>query len=256
MDFNSLKHILLLMERMGEKVNSFHSFDLATQRHPLIIKEGLIQTYPTDRVVDAVAKNAHLKVWGETGNQLNTLRQKPKPFNGEIGVVYFNGNDENILVKIPSENLKAFENINAHLLKYGWVNFKQKIVDDKTFFYFEKKFGDRFTTEQLLNITDKIYHVTNSSLENKILKQGLIPKQSKTPGFNNEPRIYFLPNPPTKDEAYEIVRMKGKDEQPIIAEVDLKSLKKNQAFFFDSRWANSFFTFEPIPIAAITIKKP
>ena len=42
-----------------------------------------------------------------------------------------------------------------------------------------------------MNITDKIYHIGPSNIIDKVKKQGLIPKESKSPGFYNEPRIYL-----------------------------------------------------------------
>ena len=42
-------------------------------------------------------------------------------------------------------------------------------------------------------------------------------------------------------------------EPPIVVEVNLNELKSDQAFFFDPRWKNSIFTFEPIPNTAIKI---
>lgn len=40
---------------------------------------------------------------------------------------------------------------------------------------------------------------------------------------------------------------------PIVFEIDVEKLDKSHAFLFDSRWQNSIFTFEPIPVNAIRL---
>ena len=53
------------MKRMGETVYSSEQFDMMVDIRPLLIKEGLIMTYPTDSVVKAIASHNNLSVNGK-----------------------------------------------------------------------------------------------------------------------------------------------------------------------------------------------
>ena len=233
---------------MGSKCHPNGLFDAARKRFPLIIKEGLIVTYPTESVVNAIAEQNNLSINGKY-RLFSFAEWTP---DGDIRVSKPNGEQETIVVTLPFGSDK-FYNINAHMLKYGWFNYRTDESNDGIEYAFEKKFGDRFTVNQLLNLTDKIYHVTSSVLKKKITSQGLVPKESKTPGFSNEPRVYFRLDVPTKGMAYDLMNLKFSNEPPIVVEVDLRILKPEQAFFFDPRWRNSIFTFEPIPVNAIRV---
>ena len=249
----NLNGILSLMKRMGETVYSAEQFDMMVDIRPLLIKEGLIMTYPTDSVVKAVADHNNLSVNGKWKSGIRDVMDgiETRP-SGDIKIERPNGKDDVIVVTLP-KNSDVFNKVNAHMLKYGWYNSRTDENDDTFEYSFEKKFGDRFTVKQLRKMTDKIYHVTSSKLRKKIISQGLIPKESKTLGFSNEPRIYFRPDLPSKDMARNFMDLKLDGEPPIVVEVDLGGLNPDQAFFFDPRWKNSIFTFEPIPNTAIKI---
>lgn len=249
----NLNEILSLMKRMGETVYSTEQFDMLVDIRPLLIKEGLITTYPTDSVVKAIADHSNLSVNGKWKSgirgAMDGIETRP---SGDIRIERPNGKDDVIVVTLQ-KNSDAFDNVNAHMLKYGWYNSRTDENNDTIEYSFEKKFGDRFTVRQLRKMTNKIYHVTSSKLRKKIISQGLIPKESKTLGFSNGPRIYFRPDLPSKDMARNFMDLKLDKEPPIAVEVDLDGLNPDQAFFFDPRWKNSIFTFEPIPNTAIKI---
>lgn len=232
-------------------------FDVLHDRQPLTIKEGLIATYPTERVIKSLSGNFNLTVNGGKGSlgglwKLKGL-EEPSPV-GDIRVVKPNGEEEIILLTLPKDS-KFQESIDKLLLKYGWFNSRTDEDGSSLKYYYEKKFGDRFSVRQLRNMTDFVYHTTSSRVKEKILKQGLVPKESRTPGFNNEPRIFFRPDVPTFEDAEAICRMKGDYAAPVVLEVDLSKLNQFQSFFFDSRWRNSIYTFEPIPPEAIRVMK-
>ena len=249
----NLNEILSLMKRMGETVYSTEQFDMLVDIRPLLIKEGLITTYPTDSVVKAIADHSNLSVNGKWKSgirgAMDGIETRP---SGDIRIERPNGKDDVIVVTLQ-KNSDAFDNVNAHMLKYGWYNSRTDENNDTIEYSFEKKFGDRFTVRQLRKMTNKIYHVTSSKLRKKIISQGLIPKESKTLGFSNGSRIYFRPDLPSKDMARNFMDLKLDKEPPIAVEVDLDGLNSDQAFFFDPRWKNSIFTFEPIPNTAIKI---
>lgn len=238
------------MDRVGGNTHPITSFDLSVNVRPLIIKEGLIMTYPTESVVMAIAEHNGLSINGKNINALSALKGKEP--SGDIRVSSENGEDEIIVVTLLKGSDK-FDNINSHMLKYGWFNYRTDEKGEVVEYLFEKKFGDRFTVKQLIYMTDKIYHITSSVLTKKILSKGLIPRESETPGFSNEPRLYFKVDLPSIDKISELMNIKFEKEPPVVFEVDLKKLNPNLALFIDTRWINSIFTFEPIPNTALRV---
>lgn len=234
-----LYNILEMMKRIGEDLPNFSEYDVIMNKCPLIIKEGLIKTQPTSLTVDSLKINFNLF----DDNDKNVGNN----YNGKIKVISINEKSEVIVITLFNNDI--ITKIKEKCLVYGWINYRTE--DNK--YYFEKRFGDRFSASQLLNMTKKIYHITSSTLINKIKKEGLIPKESKTLGFENEPRIYFRLDIPSKEQAHELNLMKFNFAPPAVFEIDVNKLNKNQSFFYDSRWLNSIFTFEPIPINAIRL---
>ena len=235
--------VLSFMKRMGQQVPVMNELDVLHEQRPLIVKEGLIQTYDTNRVVEMLAMLYGLK--HKPGFNVN---DKPdNTTNGEIWVTKPNGEQENIVVKL--NNHDVFDNLNAHCLKYGWVNYRT----DDNYYYFEKRFGDRFNAKQLKNMFSKIYHITSANLSEKVQKQGLVPKESKTPGFTNEPRTYFSLKKPTQSDVWNFNAMRGKATDGIVFEVDVEKLLPTQDFFYDARWEDSIYTFEPTPATALRL---
>ena len=166
---DKLYETLDLMKRMGESLPNFSYYEVLMNQKPLIIKEGLIMAYPTDNVVNILSSLYGLK----RNNKTDLLcRNEEKNENGNINVVKLNGKEDTIIITLKNNSL--FNDINAHCLKYGWVNYRTDEENENKIYYFEKRFGDRFTANALKNMCKKIYHITSSTLKNKILKQELI----------------------------------------------------------------------------------
>ena len=58
---DKLYETLDLMKRMGERLPNFSYYEVLMNQKPLLIKEGLIMTYPTDNVVDILSSLYGLK---------------------------------------------------------------------------------------------------------------------------------------------------------------------------------------------------
>jgi hypothetical protein len=247
---NKLNDILSLMSRMGEDLTFPSSaFEARINVMPLMIEEGLIKSYPVEDVMNTIANLFHLNINGEDP-LMNWHKFRGISVSGNICQSTSNGEDTVIKLVLPkaSEN---FDKINAKMLKYGWFNSASYEDKDNTVFVFERKFGDRFVARQLSSQFKTIYHVTSLKNKDKITKQGLIPKASKTPGIKNDERLYFSVSEPSPEDAKNVVAMHGKEEIPIVLKINVDKLNPNTSFFFDPRWSNSIYTFEPIPVQAI-----
>ena len=247
---SKLTDILNLMSRMGEDITfPSNAFEARLNVMPLIIEEGLIKSYPVEDVVNTIANLFHLNVNG-TDPLMNWHEFRGISVSGNIYQTTDNGEDTVIKIVLPKDS-ENFNNINSKMLKYGWFNSTSYEDQNNIVFVFERKFGDRFTAKQLSKQFNIIYHVTNSKFKDKISKQGLISKASKTPGIDNDERLYFSVSEPSESDAKNVVAMHGKEETPIVIKAYVDRLNPNTNFFFDPRWSNSIYTFEPIPITAI-----
>lgn len=243
-----IHEILNLMKRMGENIYPSTLFESRIAVNPLFIEEGLIKSYPIEQVAKSIADVFHLSFNREYRKPLNSKTEEP---NGTIKIISINDSDKCLSVFLPKES--AIKNkLEARFLKYGWFKSQDAIDGEVNKLLFERRFGDRFEVRQLKHLTDKIYHITSSKLVKKIKKEGLVPKETKIP-FTNEPRIFFRPVIPTIEDVSNMAAMKMASEPMIVIEVDLNKLNDSFAFFSDSRWGDSIYTFEPISPDAIRI---
>ena len=185
-----MEKILDLMKRMGENISPLSFWDKMIDENPIIIKEGLITSYNGEIVLNAICDSFHLRKNGQTKISIEPLRGTEYIY---IGDAYITKENEEEIIKVRLDTNEDFiDIIKKRLEKYGWNLFrKDKDENNKYIFSFEKRFPTSFVARNILKITDKIYHVGPSNIVEKVKRQGLIPKESKSPGFYNEPRIYL-----------------------------------------------------------------
>ena len=245
-----MEKILDLMKRMGENISPLSFWDKMIDEMPIILKEGLITSYGGKMVVNAICDSFHLRKNGKTSKiSLEPLRGKEYI---EIGDTFLTTENEEEIISIKLDTNEDFiDVIKKRLKKYGWSLYKtEKDNNGKTIFYFEKRFPTSFLARNILRITDKIYHVGPSNIINKVKKQGLIPKESKSPGFYNEPRLYFSFENDIDWSVIEPIR--GIDSVTTF-EIDVNKLNSEHKFYWDNRMPKSFFSLDPISPKAIKI---
>lgn len=243
-----MEKVLELMSRMGEDIKKIDTWEKIINETPVFISEGLLKTYNTSLVINAISSIFKLRKNGKEPS-LSILKMLGKE-DVYIGDIFFkkSSNDEEEIKIILDYDEKFISVIEKKLFKYGWVLYRiDKNINNKTEFIFEKKFPTSFMVENLLKFTKYIYHQTSLNLLQKINKQGLIPKESKSPGFYNEPRIYFWLN---KDDIEKDII---KTNKIITFKVNLEKLIKNHIFYIDNRMINALYTKEPISINALNL---
>lgn len=244
-----------LMRRMGEYLPSipFNTFyeKLDEMRLPFFINEGLISTYPSDRVISFLSKAFNLKK-DEDENELSLSDKMNNRINHEYnGEIYLNKQEnETETITLVLYDKTSFNDINFYMKKYGW-NLLSEEGDKYTY---EKKFEVETITNLLIaHGINQLYHITTEKVVNKILKQGLVPKARNDNGFiNNESRIYFKTREPDENDVENFSAYKFEEELVVLA-IDLEKINKTTKFYYDSRLGNSLYTYEPIPNTAITL---
>lgn len=251
---NKIEEIRDLMRRMGEDISPTSVWDCLINDSPLLIKEGLISSYDSNMVLNAICSSFHL---GKNGKRSENIPMKLK---GKeyiyIGDAYITTgeNDEDIIKITLDTNEEFIKTIEKRMEKYGWSLYRSDVNDNKMVFCFEKRYPECFTARQLLKVVNTLYHVVPNSVINKVLKQGLVPKSSKTLGFVNEPRIYLWLQQMENIDWSEMLKARYSESSTTLR-VDLSKLDPEHKFYIDPRIYNALFTLEPITPTAITIVK-
>lgn len=247
-----MEKVLELMKRMGEETSSRNYWDYLITDYPIILQEGLIKSYDSRLVFNSICDSFHLRKNGKATEHI-LLKMQGEEYV-YIGDAFHNkgeNGEDNISISLDG-NENFITKIEEKFNSYGWSLFrKDETLDGKTIFLFEKRYPTSFQVKNLLSIgKEEIYHITNDRLRNKILKQGLIPKESKYIGFQNEPRIYFWIN---EEDVFDSVNNLKSNEKNILLKINLSELNLEHKFYIDHRLHNAIFSLEPIPPKAITI---
>ena len=246
--------VLDLMKRMGEDISINGFWDSLIGNNPLIINEGLFVSHKTDKVVKNLIKDFNLRYYGKEFPDLSLLAKNiEKTYIGDIFVKKAQNEEENITISLDT-NEGFIKYIEQRLKTFGWALYrKEKDIQGKTIFYFEKRFPFNLTTNSLMNLgLEYIYHCLPDILIEKVMTQGLIPKESKSPGFYNEPRLYFWAFKEYVDIDDFDPRLRGAKKN-IVLEIDLNKINIDHKFYYDGRMPGAIFSLEPIPPKAIKI---
>ena len=241
--WKEIHEITDLMRRMGEsipdidKIKNRFQVIIEEVKPPFLIKEGLISTYDVNQTVHSIS---------ELFNLQNSELDKGKFFDGKI---WIKSGDKNDIIKIELYDLSNINNINFYMKKYGWICSEQ----NNNIFTYEKKF-DTFILAKRLILDDNqfLYHITTKNLVNKIIKQGLIPKNKVNGFIDSEERNYFFLKQPTKEKLKDFYFYKLM-EPVVLLKIDLSKINPSTKFYYDPRTEDALYVYEPIPNNAIEI---
>ena len=238
--------------------------DIYHRHYPITIKEGLIKTYPTESVLVVMTQLFDLSGagfgYGKNGSiSLKRVSSGLEDISSDI-----------LIICLKKESAYLVDQINNHMLKYGWFLASDENDDGEVKLRYEKKFGDRYSAFDLTKRgRDKfLYHITSSKNAKKIKEQGFIPK-SKTEylisdkKFKVQPeesnRVYFFVEKPPKIaiDTWGSVAVSRTGGEPVLITVNPEYIDNKVSFFADPRWQKGVFTYEPIsPSAIVSIEKP
>jgi hypothetical protein len=171
--------------------------------------------------------------------------------------ITFNKKDKEFLSKLNSllnlaNYYTSFYITDGKLVKYGlslasFFNMKSSIT-----FCFNKRYD--FSDS---GIKSKLYHITDSDLEDKIIKQGLVPK-SKRMIDNHPERIYLFDS--KRNVRYFIeqkqneLKRNGENFKPMVLQIDVPLVDKLK-LYVDPKYygASAFYTYDNISPVAISV---
>lgn len=236
------------MKRMGEPVDntgsSLYSM-ISDASMPIIIDEGLIKTYPTDVVVDVIARLFHLENENKETNTLQKIAGKEIQFSGKINKSESeNGED---IINIFVSNDCNREKLIGKMKKYGWL-LSYQYGDKMTF---EKKFPLYVYAIQLIYYGhNKLYHMSSEENDESILKKGIKAKNDSISFKDGTERVYLFLNKPDPEIFSGMAAYKSVHKMSLF-EIDLTKINNGIKFYFDQRFPDALFTYEPMPSFAI-----
>lgn len=226
-----------------------------------IICEGLIKSYSINDV-EKVVRNMDIAKYKISFANTRFFLYKNK--DGEIPYQIYMAFPP-YMENIPKE---YFENVIKTIETCGWyyatslteVKIKElnyealKKIPRRFTLVFEPKFDVLLSQDE---IPDKLYHITKSSLLDKIKRNGLVPKSNGM--FTNHPeRVYLFiekPNLASVSATFKYGKGHSDDEEYCLLEIDGNKLNKSNKIYIDpnSNAVMACFTLEPIPPYAMTV---
>lgn len=224
---------------------------------PFYIKEGLIRTYPIGQTVDSLAKLLRFKVCSNESDCLNCVQSIPVNSilpSGAIAVTDGNNGCKCITVVIEdNENNKSI--IDKRLNTCGYFEAYSKRFGDWMIYRYEAKFDIKVT--DIVYQQPYLYHICPSILEDKILKNGLVPKESKWPGFKNDSRIYLFlkkfSNTQLNNAVNHFQMHKLFGGSYLYIQIDVSKLPDGMKFYTDPRMFGAVYTNDNVPPYALEI---
>lgn len=243
------------MKRMGENIDIGGEIDTLISNKPIFLKEGLIATYNSKDVLNAICDDFQLAQNGKRGQPISSkIKGSKYVFTGDAYIKTVN--DEEIIVVILDIKDDSFvEKLTKRMSKYGWSFFKNETNTENQFvIFFEKRYPLKVLPKHILCSTNKLYHITPRKVLSKILKQGLIPKKSKTYGYENEPRVYLWGDKPDDFKINNSYNPSTENVDNVLLSIDVNKLNPTHAIYFDNRTPYAFFSLEPISPNAIEVE--
>lgn len=239
---------------MSYIIEETHTMDkILLEGNFVIIKEGLIRTYPLKNVCQSIS--------GLFGLSMDkTLRDKilkgETYYNGYLCVVQGLNNEQQILTIVPDRDENR-DKIAKYFNKYGYFASTEETDYPWRKIWWEKKFGVDSTEE--VRRYGYLYHLCSSKVYPKIQKQGLTPRRSQWgENFQNPERIYFFLKRLTHIEFEKWAKNFKKEKNLstdsfLLLKIDVNKLPSSMKFYADSRMPRAVYSLEGVPPQAITV---
>lgn len=264
-----------MLERGITVYPRINSMELNMLCHGHSLKEGMFQTYPIDSVIDILSRNVYLK---KIPNRLHINFDVPQivryaqnydEYSGLISKGISSNNTEGIYITISDDGFGRNKSmLNRYLIPCGYfcaIDFKDEYeIPRKKYlfntFVYEKKY-DNDVTDDVFKYKKYLYHIILNNYLDKIINQGLKPKNSEWNGdyFKSDDRIYLFSdykiaidifaNYDTYFDKKDIQKFENAGLSLI--QIDVSKLSETVKFYADPRQPESAYTFDSITPNAV-----
>lgn len=236
-----------------------HLFPVDEEQLSLSLMEGLMFSYPLEKVVPYLMKTFSLD-----GN-MNSYLSGGGSKNGVVTPMKGNNGTDVIMVAIRKYATGVYEQLKDTMNNLcGWqlsciVNdtpssrrYPKWFIDYHYVLQFEKRIDDDATVDVFKQ--RYIYHVCPTSRLGKIMHIGLSPRDSTWGEFKHKGRIYFYLEIPNLTDISREFSMKNvaTDGYNLLA-IDVSLIDKETKFFYDPRQPGGVITTDNIPPKAIKV---
>lgn len=248
-------------------------YDMWSNHSTSIISEGLIFSYSPNKLNKILNNRYNLKELGIKLAVLPMTSGKPEELVGNIvNKQNRTNNDFNELVFFKIMFINGF-NVGVDIIKdiihtmesCGWFlshidaqrigqiykeinnDILESIKNLKCSFIFEPKFSTNISKK---NLPPFCYHIAPTRVVEKILKQGLTPRDNGRVA-NHDERVYLFINKPNNwHYIADRFRESGMNEPYAILSIDMSKISNNTMFYQDTNVMTNnpaIYTYEPIP---------
>lgn len=216
---------------------------------PVIIKEGVMYSYPKQQVLK------HIRDTFSLAPNLRQFNRNWRNYNGIALSKTASNNCKVILVYVPKESRVYNAVIQSMTTICGWILANETDISTTLRGYvllqFETKSENDVTDEVLKR--QFIYHECYDSRIEKIRQMGLVPKDSTWDTFQHQGRIYFwldFPKHKLKQSMQGNKNVYGNTTS--ILKVNVNALDGKVKFYYDPRVPNAVYTMQNIPPQALS----
>lgn len=218
-------------------------------REQAFLLEGLIRTYPIEKVVDCFEREFKISDYESF---------RAKALGGEIPngfLQIFDGDNGVKCMEVCSlKDLNLIEDIKHLMLVCGYqLSYSEDFEYSSRYLVmtFEPK-NQNSIKQQIHDNCHYLWHVTKESILDKILSKGLEPRTSEKGGFH-EPCVFFFLREINGDDIFiagrELYRETPRRDNYVCVKVDVS--KTDCEFFYDPNAQGCVYTKENIPPNAI-----
>lgn len=225
-----------------------------------LLDEGLVKSYDADSIIRMFNKR-----FANSGYSYNIFKYKNTPTSDDV--LDFE-NESTLIVKLERSSPKEFiGEIKKFMRTCGWLITQDLRIDDNDqsiILEFDPKFATD-ATQYVRSHMNVLYHAAPNKVVDKILKQGLTPRESTNGYFQYDGRVYLMMGDelsPTQvqimDNVIDYHKKMGKDEYNngySILMINLNKVPEDVKFYIDAAACDAVYTRNTIPPQAITIWK-
>lgn len=270
----------MIRERINEELNKPYVYEYWNKLNKYYVTEGLTVTYDSRKTVNILRNKYDFKSLGVTLEHLNDNREEVHSNNDRkttrdsnawyhIGLYFQFGVKDNADIVydiIRTCNACGWFLSDCTYFTRNGMEQNINVKNDKSVDFYDEKlkktpvkllFRAKFNAEyKPKSVPEFLYHICPTRVVNKILQQGLTPRNNGRIASHPERVYLFIDYNTLWEEIASQFRISGNDEPYSYLEIDTRKIDNMPKFYYDSnvmRNHPAIYTLEPIPPTSIKV---
>lgn len=270
----------MIRERINEELNKPYVYEYWNKLNKYYVTEGLTVTYDSRKTVNILRNKYDFKSLGVTLEHLNDNREEVHSNNDRkttrdsnawyhIGLYFQFGVKDNADIVydiIRTCNACGWFLSDCTYFTRNGMEQNINVKNDKSVDFYDEKlkktpvkllFRAKFNAEyKPKSVPEFLYHICPTRVVNKILQQGLTPRNNGRIASHPERVYLFIDYNTLWEEIASQFRISGNNEPYSYLEIDTRKIDNMPKFYYDSnvmRNHPAIYTLEPIPPTSIKV---